>query len=94
MKPDLEPIIYKEPNEDMIIIPVFDLHVGSEQFQKDRWERFVNKVKQDKSVRLIIGGDCLDNGIKSSVTSPYTQVMRPREQKAYVAATLSEVRTR
>ena len=92
MKPDLEPIIYKEPNEDMIIIPVFDLHVGSEQFQKDRWERFVNKVKQDKSVRLIIGGDCLDNGIKSSVTSPYTQVMRPREQKAYVAATLSEVR--
>ena len=92
MKADLEPIIYKEPREDMTIIPVFDLHVGSEHFQKDRWEKFIAEVKKDPSIRLVIGGDMIDNGIKSSVTLPYEQTMRPREQKAYVAATLSEVR--
>lgn len=92
MKPDLEPIIYKEPNEDMIIIPVYDLHVGSEHFQKDRWEAFVKKVKEEENVRIVIGGDCLDNGIKASVTLPYEQVMRPRDQKAYVAETLAPIK--
>ena len=92
MKPDLEPIIYHEPNEDLVIYPIFDLHIGSEQFQKKRWEDFIDKVRQDKSIRLVIGGDCLDFGIKSSVTLPYEQTMRPREQKAYLAASLEPVR--
>lgn len=92
MKADLEPVIWKFPNEDITIIPVYDLHVGSEHFQKSRWEEFVNKVREEENVRIVIGGDCLDNGIKASVTLPYEQIMRPRDQKAYVAETLAPIK--
>ena len=94
MRPDLEPIIYKEPNEDIVIIPVYDLHIGSEQFQKKRWEEFVQKVQDDPTIRIVIGGDCLDFGIKSSITLPYEQTMRPREQKAYLSETLEPIKKR
>jgi len=94
MKPDLEPIIRQQPQEDLVIIPVYDLHVGSEQFDKEAWETFVQKVREDPAVAIVIGGDCLDNGIKSSVTLPYEQTMRPREQKAYLAETLEPIKSK
>jgi len=94
MKADLEPIVYKHSNEDITLVPVFDLHVGSEHFQKDRWEAFVKRVQSDPSIRLVIGGDMMDNGIKASVTLPYEQVLRPREQKAYLVETLSPIKDR
>lgn len=94
MKADLEPVIWKFPNEDITIIPVYDLHVGSEHFQKDRWEAFVKRVESDPSIRLVVGGDMMDNGIKASVSLPYEQVMRPREQKAYLAESLKPIADR
>lgn len=94
MKGDLEPIIQKFERKDMVIIPVYDLHVGSEHFKKDAWETFVKKVKEDPEVRIVIGGDMMDNGIKASVTLPYEQTMRPREQKAYLVETLRPIADR
>lgn len=94
MKADLEPVIWKFLNEDITIIPVYDLHVGSEHFQKDRWEAFVKRVESDPSIRLIVGGDMMDNGLRNSLTLPYEQTMRPREQKAYLVETLKPIADR
>ena len=92
MKPDLEPILY-HTNEDLTIVPIFDLHVGSSLFDKAGWEKFLHSI-ENTNVKLIIGGDLMDNALKNSVSLPYEMTMRPREQKAYLAETLAPVKDR
>ena len=93
MKPDLEPICYQFGNEDQVIVPIFDLHVGSPLFDKAGWEKFVQTVQQT-TVKIVIGGDLCNNGLKNSVSLPYEDVMRPRDQKAYLVETLEPIKDR
>lgn len=93
MLKDLVPIVKKfGENPGITIIPVFDLHIGSEHFDQPAWEKFVRSIPEN--TYIVIGGDCMDNGLKASVTLPYEQTMRPREQKAYLAETLAPIKDR
>jgi hypothetical protein len=90
---DLEPIIIPFGEiPDITIIPVYDLHIGSEHFDKGVWERFVSQLQKADNTYFVLGGDCLDFGITNSMTLPYEQTMRPREQKAYLAETLAPIK--
>jgi predicted phosphodiesterase len=89
---DFEPIVVDLPHGDAKIYPVFDLHVGSQQFNEKRWKAFKDKLKGEKNSYIIVGGDLMDNGLKNSVTNVYEQTMRPSEQKKYVAEELSDIR--
>ena len=90
---DLEPIIIPFGEiPGITIIPVYDLHIGSEHFDRNAWERFVSQLQKAENTYIILGGDCIDNGIKASVTLPYKQTMRPSEQKAYLAETLAPIK--
>lgn len=90
---DFEPIIHTFPNRDDIkIYPIADLHVGSAQFDDAAWRDFVDKIQGEVHSYIVIGGDMMDNGIKSSVTNCYEATMRPSEQKKYLAKTLEPIK--
>ena len=81
---DFEPIIIDFPAKtDISIRPLFDLHIGSAQFNEKRFTQFVDDVLADPKCYVVIGGDLMDMGLKNSVTSCYEQTMRPSEQKRY-----------
>ena len=81
---DFEPIIIDFPAKtDISIRPLFDLHIGSAQFNEKRFTQFVDDVLADPKCYVVIGGDLMDMGLKNSVTNCYEQTMRPSEQKRY-----------
>lgn len=70
-----------EFKEDIRIVPIFDAHIGAQECNISRLEKVIEYIKNTKNVYTILGGDLLNNGIKSSVTDVYSEAMRPREQK-------------
>lgn len=71
-----------------------DLHIGSPEFAEAAFERIVAHILADPYRHVIIAGDLIDNGIKSSVTSPYSAVMQPNDQRKYAVELLMPLRDR
>ena len=82
MLQDLIPIIVDLPAEDVHIRPLGDLHIGSRQFNEKIWEEWKNSITP--RTKIVIVGDMIDNGIKSSVSSTYEQAMMPSAQKEWL----------
>lgn len=79
---------------DITIIPVFDVHLGSQECMEQDFIKFINKVAETPNVYLILGGDLLDFGTKSSVTNVFRATMPPSQQKREMANILAPVRDR
>ena len=95
MLPDFEVIQHQfYGGHDITIIPLYDVHLGSPDCMEQELIAFVNKVKNTQNVYLILGGDLIDNGTKSSVTNPFRATMPPSQQKREMAKILEPVRDR
>ena len=79
---------------DITIIPLYDVHLGSQGCMEQELIAFCNQVKNTPNVYLILGGDLIDNGTKSSVTNPFRATMPPSQQKREMAKILEPVRDR
>ena len=92
---DFEMIIKKFPkNDDIIILPISDVHLGALEHMTREWEMFVSKVLDRPNIYLTLGGDLLDNATKTSIASPWDNTMRPAEQKKVMAAMLEPIKDR
>lgn len=82
MLQDLIPIIIDFPKgQDVHIKPLGDLHIGSRQFDEKRWNTWKESIGNKK---IVIVGDLINNGIKSSVSSTYEETMMPSAQKEWL----------
>ena len=79
---------------DITIIPLYDVHLGSQGCMEQELMAFVNMVKNTPNVYLVLGGDLIDNGTKSSVTNPFRATMPPSQQKREMAKILEPIRDR
>ena len=69
---DFEMIIKKFPkNDDIIILPISDVHLGALEHMTREWEMFVSKVLDRPNIYLTLGGDLRDNATKTSIASPW-----------------------
>ncbi len=88
-------IVHRFPaGHDITIIPVADIHLGARESMVKEFQAFINYVKEAPNVYLILVGDLIDNGIKSAVTSVYTETMMPGQQKRMMAELLKPVKDR
>lgn len=95
MTSDMVPIERSFPcREDIEIYPVFDLHLGAAECMEGAWAMFKKRVLDKPNAYIVIGGDMMNNGIKSSVTNVYEETMRPREQKKRLVEELAPLRDR
>lgn len=93
MYPDFEMIVHTIPTDkDIKIYPIYDVHIGSPECREQEFMEFVETVKKTPDAYVILGGDLLDNGIKSSVTNCYKAVYSPSEQKRLMANLLAPIR--
>lgn len=93
MRSDYDLLIYKFPNKkDIKIYPISDLHIGAEECLLDAWRDFVKRLKKEPNSYITILGDMMNNGIRSSVTDVYDEVISPFEQKLWLARELREIK--
>lgn len=79
---------------DITIIPICDVHLGSQECMEQEFISFVKSVKDTPNVYLILGGDLIDNGTRSGVSNIFRATMPPSQQKKEMANILSEVKDR
>ena len=79
---------------DITIIPISDVHLGSPECMEQEFISFIKTVKETPNVYLILGGDLIDNGTRSSVSDIFKATMSPSQQKKEMATILSEVADR
>ena len=95
MLPDFELIQHKFPGgHDITIIPISDVHLGSPECMEQEFIKFIKTVEESPNVYLILGGDLIDNGTRSSVTNPFRATMPPSQQKKEMANILRPVADR
>lgn len=92
MKDDFEVIKYKFDDE-IRIIPIFDLHYGSIGCNLKEWKNFIEYVLMNEDVYVVLGGDLVDNQTKNS-HSPFDATIRPSEQKRWLAEQLKLIKDR
>lgn len=94
MKHDMTMILHKLPRElgHINIYPLGDLHIGSPQFNFKIWEKWKAMVQNDPNGYVVIIGDLMDNGLKSSKTNSYDATMRPREQKEWLSEQIKDLK--
>ena len=79
-------------NSDITVYPISDLHIGAKHSMQDTWEKFIESIKNKENTYVTIGGDMMNNSIKSSIGDVYGETMPPDEQKYYLIDTLSEIK--
>lgn len=93
MLSDFKPLVYHFPeNKDIVIYPISDLHIGSQEAMVKEWKEFKKKLLSEPDSYITIGGDMMNNGTKNSVTNVYEETMRPREQKKWLVEQLSDIK--
>lgn len=82
MLPDSKFIIRYFPEyENIILVPLFDEHIGSATHIKERWKTIKDYLLKTPNAFCIIGGDMINNSILGSVASPFDDVLTPAQQK-------------
>lgn len=76
------------------VYPIADVHLGALEHQKREWAAFCDKIQKDKNAYIILAGDLINNNTRSSVGSPWDDVLRPREQKKLMVEMLTPIRDR
>ena len=80
-------------NNDIKIYPISDVHLGAAEHLTAEWDNFCKRILEEPNSYIILGGDLLNNSLKSSVANIYEETMRPREQKRMMAEMLRPSKT-
>lgn len=71
-----------------------DVHFGALEHMNKEWEDFCKSVLSNPSMYLILDGDLINNNTRSSVGSPWDDIIRPREQKKRMVEYLLPLKNR
>ena len=93
MLPDYEMIVHHF-DDDITIIPVYDVHLGARECKEQEFMDFLKMVKDTPNVYLILGGDLLENDTRSSCSDIFKSTMTPSAQKKMMAKLLEPVKDR
>ncbi len=93
--PDFEMIQHQFlGGHDITVVPISDVHLGSEECMEQEFIKFVQTVKETPNMYLVLGGDLIDNGTRSGVTNIFRATMPPSQQKKEMANILKPVSDR
>lgn len=66
------------------IYPIGDLHLGSGNFCLESFNKWKKLVSEDPYSKIVIVGDMIDNGLKTSKTNSFEASMQPFQQKKWL----------
>ena len=94
MLPDFKMIVHKFPMDVpyINIYPVGDVHVGSKECNLDLFVKLTKMVESNPYSYMVIVGDMMNMGLKTSKSNVYEEIMSPAEQKEYCYEALYPIR--
>lgn len=93
MRNDFE-VITRRFGDKIKIACVSDVHCGALEHMEKEWKQFIKQIQDDPSLYLILNGDLINNNTRSSVGSPWDDIIRPREQKRLMVEYLTPIKDR
>lgn len=79
---------------DITIYPIADIHLGAAEHMESAWREFRTRILEEENAYITLGGDLLNNGIKSSVSCVYDEILKPREAKQLMMEMLTPLKDR
>jgi UDP-2,3-diacylglucosamine pyrophosphatase LpxH len=75
---------YPADMKHITLCPIADLHMGAKECMEREFAAYLKQIACDENALIILCGDLINNGIKSSVTNVYDEIYPPQEQKRRV----------
>ena len=94
MEHDFKVVTHSLPSTDEFIniYPLGDVHIGSSEFNMDKFEDWIRRVRADDNGYVVIIGDLMDIATRSSKTNLWEEEMTPLQQKQYLTEMLYPIR--
>lgn len=94
MEHDFKVVTHSLPSTDEFIniYPLGDVHIGSSEFNMDKFEDWINRVRRDDNGYVVIVGDLMDIATRNSKTNLWEEEMTPLQQKQYLTEMLYPIR--
>lgn len=94
MLDDYQLIVHKlsENLSHINIYPIGDLHLGSGNLCEKSFKKWKDVVMADPNGKVVIVGDMIDNGLKTSKTNSFEATMQPFQQKQWLAKELEPLK--
>lgn len=67
--------------KEIRLYPIADVHFGSLYCNEKAWMDFRDRIAGEENAYCVLVGDLINNNIRSSVGSPFDDIIRPMEQK-------------
>lgn len=67
--------------EGLNIYPLGDVHIGSKEFDLELFQKWIETVKSDPFGAVVIIGDMMNMGLRTSKSNVYEESLSPMEQK-------------
>lgn len=77
--------------EEIILCPLFDLHIGEPACDIAMVEREIEFIKNTPNAYAIIGGDIMDNATTNSIGDVYTAKLTPQQQLEQIVGYLKPI---
>ena len=87
-------MVTHEFDHPISIFPISDVHFGALEHKEKEWLAFCEMIQNTPNAYVILGGDLINNNIRSSVGSPWDDTIRPREQKKRMVELLTPIKDR
>lgn len=92
MLQDSKLIVRKFPEHERIIVyPIFDEHIGAAAHLDKRWLSLKKTILETPNAYCVIGGDMMNNTITGSVGNPFSDILKPSEQKEWLVKELGDL---
>lgn len=80
MANDFDMVLHKF-NAPIVVYPVSDVHFGALEHNEKEWTNFCKMIEETPNAFMVLGGDLINNSIRTSIANPFDETVRPREQK-------------
>ena len=69
--------VYPRETEYLTLYPIADVHWGAAECMEREFRDYLKQIQGDESAAVLLAGDILNNGIKSSKTDVYKEKYPP-----------------
>ncbi|MFA7463125.1 MAG: metallophosphoesterase family protein [Anaerovoracaceae bacterium] len=76
----------------MTLYPIADVHWGAQECMEREFCAYLKKIEADPTAAVLLGGDLINGGIKSSVTNVYEEKYTPHQQKKDMIELLAPIK--
>ncbi|SHI24355.1 Calcineurin-like phosphoesterase [Sporobacter termitidis DSM 10068] len=88
-------VIVREYPRDMdylTLYPIADVHYGAAECMEKEFTNYLQRIHDDPHAAVVLAGDLINNGIKSSVTNVYDEKYTPHQQKKDMIEMLDSIK--